>query len=59
MVSRQKALFGIEKIAYARMVDTAQHLHLVGKLGKGVGGGIGCGFFKIFTKQKPEGYTNY
>jgi hypothetical protein len=56
MISRQEALFGIEKIAYARMVDTAQHLHLVRKLGKDVWGwGIGCGFFKIFTKHKPEG----
>ena len=58
MVSRQEALFGIEKIAYARMVDTAQHLHLVRKLGKGVcGGGIGCGFFKIFTKYGPDGLS--
>jgi hypothetical protein len=56
MVSRQKALFGIEKIAYARMVDTAQHLHLVRKLRKGVWGeAVGCGFFKILTKHKPEG----
>jgi hypothetical protein len=54
MVSRQEALFGIEKIAYARMVDTAQHLHLVRKLGKGVcGGAISCGFFTIFTKHEP------
>ena len=60
MVSRQEALFGIEKIVYARMVDTAQHLYLVRKLGKDVWGwGIGCGFFKIFTKHKPEGYANY
>ena len=58
MVSRQEALFGIEKIAYARMVDTAQHLHLVRKLGKGVWGeGIGCGFFKIFTKYGPDGFS--
>ena len=56
MVSRQEALFGIEKIAYARMADIAQLLHLVRKLGKGVwGGAIGCGFFKIFTKHEPEG----
>ena len=55
MVSRQEALFGIEKITYARMVDTAQHLHLVRKLGKGARGrGIGCGFFKIFTKHEPQ-----
>ena len=54
MVSRQEALFGIEKIAYARMVDIAQHLHMVKKLRKGVcGAGIGCGFFKIFTKHEP------
>ena len=56
MVSRQEALFGIEKIAYARMVDTAQHLHLVRKLGKGTrGSGIGCDFFKIFKKYGPDG----
>ena len=55
MTSWQEALFGIEKIAYARMVDTAQYLHLVRELGKGVWGGIGSGFFKIFTKHKPEG----
>ena len=60
MVSRQEALFGIEKIAFARMVDIAQHLHLVKKSGEGVcGEAIGCGFFKIFTKHKPEGYANY
>ena len=60
MVSRQEALFGIEKSAYARMADIAQHLYLMKKLGKGVcGGAIGCGFFKIFTKHKPEGYANY
>jgi hypothetical protein len=60
MISRQEASFGIEKIAYAMMVDTAQYLHLVRNLGKGVcEGGIGCGFFKIFTKHKPEGYANY
>ena len=54
MISRQEALFGIEIIAYARMVDTAQHLHLVRKLGEGVCGEvIGCGFFKIFTKHEP------
>ena len=53
MLSRQEALFGIEKIAYARMVDTAQHLHLMKKLGEGVGGAFGCGFFKIFTKHEP------
>tara|TARA_B100001179_G_C18332083_1_gene292810 strand:+ start:164 stop:325 length:162 start_codon:yes stop_codon:yes gene_type:complete len=53
MVSRQEALFGIEKIAYARMADIAQHLHLMKKLGKGGGGPFGCGFFKIFTKHKP------
>jgi len=56
MVSRQEALFGIEKIAYARMEDIAQHLYLMKKLGKGVWvGAIGCGFFKIFTKHEPEG----
>ena len=54
MVSRQEALFGIEIIAHARMVDTAQHLDLVRKLGKGVRvWAIGCGFFKIFTKHEP------
>ena len=37
------------------MVDTAQYLHLVRKLGKGARGrGIGCGFFKIFTKHEPQ-----
>ena len=37
------------------MVDTAQHLHLVRKLGEGVcGEAIGCGFFKIFTKYGPD-----
>ena len=54
MVSRQEALFGIEKIAYARMADIAQHLHLMKKLGQGVWrGGIGCDLFKIFTKHEP------
>ena len=48
-------MFGIDNIVYARMVDTAQHLLLVKKLGKGVwGGGICCGFFKIFTKYGPD-----
>ena len=40
------------------MVDTAQHLHFMKKLGKGVwGGAIGCGFFKIFTKYGPDGLS--
>ena len=50
MVSRQEALFGIEKIAYARMVDTAQHLHLVRKLGKG-GGGLSAVVFSKSSKS--------
>jgi len=58
MVSRQEALFGIEKIAYARMVDTAQNSHLIKKLGKGVWGAIGCRFFKIFTKHEPQDLAN-
>ena len=58
MVSRQEALFGIEKIAFARMIDIAQHLHLMKKLGQGVwGGAIGCGFFKIFTKHGTKGLS--
>ena len=51
MVSRQEALFGIEKIAYARMVDTAQHLHLVRKLGKGVWGGVSI---VVFSKSSQN-----
>ena len=60
MISRQEALFGIEKIAYAKMVDTAQHLHLMKKLVKGARErGIGCDFFKIFTKCRPENLENF
>jgi hypothetical protein len=59
MLSRQEALFGIEKIVYTSMVNTAQHLSLVKKLGKGVcGGAVGCGFFKIFTKHEPQDLAN-
>ena len=52
MVSRQEALFGMEKIAYARMVDTAQHLHLMKKLGKGVcGGGLSVVVFSKYSQS--------
>ena len=50
MVSRQEALFGIEKIAYARMADIAQHLHLMKKLGKG-GGGLSA---VVFSKSSQN-----
>ena len=40
------------------MVDTAQHLHLMKKLGKDAYGGIvDCGFFKIFKKYGPDGFS--
>ena len=50
MVSRQEALFGIVKIAYARMADIAQHLHLMKKLGKG-GGGLSA---VVFSKSSQN-----
>ena len=40
------------------MMDPAQYPHFANKLGKGARGrGIGCDFFKIFTKYGPDGLS--